>query len=67
MKLQKMYPQALNQMQNLAKSNTSPIELFQQLMKDKTPEQMSSFYNFAKRYGVNDEMLSQLQNGINGK
>ena len=63
MKLQQMYPQIVGQMQNLAKSNTNPTELYQQIMKDKTPQQIENFYKFAKSYGVNDDLLSKLQNG----
>lgn len=48
-------------------SKVDPNELFTQIMKDKTPKEMESFYKFAKSYGVNDEVLSKLQNGMNVK
>ena len=67
MKIQQMYPQMVNQLQNLAKSNTNPNELFNQIMKDKTPEQLTGFYKFAKSYGVSDDVLNKLQNGMNVK
>lgn len=48
-------------------SKVDPNELFTQIMKDKTPKEMEGFYKFAKSYGVNDEVLSKLQNGMNVK
>lgn len=60
-------PQLVSQIQNLMNSKVDPNELFTQIMKDKTPKEMEGFYKFAKSYGVNDEVLSKLQNGMNVK
>jgi hypothetical protein len=55
-----------NQVQELMKNNGNPMSLYQQMIKDKSPEQMSQFYQFARQWGINDEIIQQLQNnGIN--
>lgn len=42
------------------------MSLYQQMIKDKSPEQMEQFYQFARQWGINDEIIQQLQNnGIN--
>lgn len=55
-----------NQVQELMKNNGNPMSLYQQMIKDKSPEQMEQFYQFARQWGINDEIIQQLQNnGIN--
>lgn len=55
-----------NQVQGLINNKSNPMDLYRQITKDKTPEQMEQFYNFARRWGVSDETINQLQNnGIN--
>lgn len=55
-----------NQIQELIKNNGNPMSLYQQMIKDKSPEQMEQFYQFARQWGINDEIIQQLQNnGIN--
>lgn len=58
-------PQLANQVQNLINNRSDPMQFYHQLMKDKTPEQMENFYKFIKQYGVSEETLNQLQNGVN--
>ena len=55
-----------NQVQGLINNKSNPMDFYRQITKDKTPEQMEQFYNFARRWGVSDETINQLQNnGIN--
>ncbi len=59
-------PQMANQVQGLINSNSNPMSFYKQITKDKTPEQMEQFYNFARQWGVSDETINQLQkDGIN--
>lgn len=51
------------QMVNQARQNQSnPMEMFKQITKDYTPEQMSSFYNQAEKMGVPPELIEQVKN-----
>jgi hypothetical protein len=49
-------------MVNQARQNQSnPMEMFKQITKDYTPEQMSSFYNQAEKMGVPSELIEQVK------
>lgn len=56
-------PQMANQIQELINSNGNPMSLYQQMIKGKSPEQMAQFYQFAKQWGIPDEVINQAQNG----
>lgn len=59
-------PQMANQIQGLINSNGNPIDIYHQIMKDKSPEQVEKFYQYAKQCGIPDNLLNQVQNnGIN--
>jgi hypothetical protein len=48
----------------LRKNNGNPTAIFNQMISNYTPEQMQKFMSFAKNFGVPDDVLSQVQNGI---
>lgn len=50
------------QMVNQARQNqNNPMEMFKQITKDYTPEQMNSFYNQAEKMGVPLEVIEQVK------
>lgn len=58
-------PQALQQFQNLQKSQSNPQEFLNQITSGYTPEQMQKFRQFVNGFGVTDDQLKQF--GINVK
>lgn len=61
-------PQAFQIVNQARNNNSNPLDLFKQITKDYTPEQMDNLFNRAKQMGVPEEALNQLQNsGINTK
>ena len=55
------------QVENLRKSNGNPMEMFRQVTSGFSPEQMNKFYANAKQFGIPDDVINQVQNGINTK
>jgi len=55
------------QFQNLQKNKSNPMELFKQVTSKYTPEQMQQLMNTAKQYGVPDDVIKQVNEGINAK
>lgn len=49
------------------KNNNNPMDLFKQVTKNYSPEQMNSLFQKAKRFGINDDVIKQVQNEINAK
>lgn len=50
------------QMVSQARQNqNNPMEMFKQITKDYTPEQMNSFYNQAEKMGVPPELIEQVK------
>ena len=50
------------QMVSQARQNqNNPMEMFKQITKDYTPEQMNSFYNQAEKMGVPLELIEQVK------
>ena len=58
-------PQALKQLEEIRKSNGNPNELLNKITSNYTPEQQKQFAQFANRFGITNEQLSQY--GINFK
>lgn len=58
-------PQALNQIEELRKSNGNPQELLNQITGNYTPEQKQQFMKFANGFGFTEEQLKEF--GINSK
>jgi len=57
-------PQMFKKYEMLRQSNGNPTAIFNQMINSYTPEQMQKFMTFAKNFGIPDEVLSQVQNGI---
>jgi len=58
-------PQKANQIQGLINSNGNPMAIYNEIVKDKSPEQMEYFYNYARNCGIPDEVIKQVQNNGN--
>lgn len=56
-------PQMYNEIEQLRQNNGNPMELLKQITSKYTPEQMEQLYTNAKRFGVPDEVINQVQNG----
>lgn len=61
------YPQAFQMVEQMRRNNGNPMELFKQVTGNFTPEQMNGFFTQAKNIGFPQELLQQVQNGINTK
>lgn len=66
MQLKSRNPQMYQVIEKAQQSNGNPIELFKQITKDYSPEQMGKLMSTAKQYGIPDNVLNQIQ-GINSK
>lgn len=60
-------PQGYQMINNLMNSGGNPMVLLKQILGNKTPEQLNSFFSQAKSMGYSDDFLVQIQNGINSK
>ena len=58
-------PQAFQRFEMMKQNSNNPVEIFNQLTGNYSKEQMQSFMSFAKNFGIPDEVLNQVQNGIN--
>ena len=58
-------PQLFQQVEGLVKNNGNPMELFKQITGNYSPEQMEQLYSQAKQFGISDDVINQVQNGIN--
>ena len=52
---------------NYLNSGGNPMMFLKQLLGNKTPEQLNAFFTQAKNLGYPDDLLVQIQNGINTK
>ena len=57
-------PQMFEKYEMLRRSNGNPTAIFNQMISAYTPEQMQKFMSFAKNFGIPDDVLNQVQNGI---
>lgn len=55
-------PQMYQIVSQARQNKNNPMEMFKNITKDYTPEQMSSFYNQAERMGVPPELIEQVKN-----
>lgn len=55
-------PQMYKEIEQLRQNNGNPMELLKQITNKYTPEQMEQLYTNAKRFGVPDEVINQVQN-----
>ena len=54
-------PQMYQMVSQARQKQNNPMEMFKQITKDYTPEQMSSFYNQAEKMGVPLELIEQVK------
>ena len=59
------FPGVFDNFEQLRRGNVDPMGVLGQLTSKFSPEQMQGFMRTAKSFGVPDEVLNQLQNGIN--
>lgn len=67
MNLKAQNPQKAKWVQDLMQNNGNPRQIYKDIMKDKTPQQLDQFQQFAKQWGVSDDMFTQLKDGMNTK
>ena len=60
-------PQVANQMQEMINSKQDPMELFKKLTNNFDENKKEQFFNQARMFGFNEELLNQVKNGINSK
>lgn len=58
-------PQVLQNFEAMKQNNSNPMEILNQITGGFSKEQMQGFMTFAKNFGIPNDMLSQIQNGIN--
>lgn len=61
------FPGVFNTLESLKSGNTDPMGVLGQITSKFSPEQMQGFMQVAKRFGAPDNLLNQIQNGINPK
>lgn len=59
------FPGVFDNFEKLKSGNADPMGVLGQLTSKFSPQQMQGFMQTAKRFGAPDELLNQLQNGIN--
>ena len=59
------FPGVFDSFEQLRSGNVDPMGVLGQLTSKFSPQQMQGFMQTAKSFGVPDEVLNQLQNGIN--
>lgn len=60
-------PKAFQFLEQAQKNQSNPVELFKQITKDYKPEQMEAIFSQARQFGINDDVIKQVQNEINSK
>ena len=55
-------PQMYQMVSQARQNQNNPMEMFKQITKDYTPEQMNNFYNQAEKMGVPLELIEQVKN-----
>lgn len=54
-------PQMYQMVSQARQNQNNPMEMFKQITKDYTPEQMNSFYSQAEKMGVPLELIEQVK------
>lgn len=49
------------------KNKNNPMDLLKQVTKNYNPEQINGLFEKAKQFGINDDVIKQIQNEINAK
>lgn len=58
-------PQAFQQIEQLRQSNGNPMELLKQVTNNYDDKTKNAFFQQAKQMGFSDDLLNQIQSGIN--
>lgn len=58
-------PQMYQQIEQLKQNNGNPMNLLKQITNNYDDKTRNAFFQQAKQYGFNDELLQYVQNGIN--
>ena len=56
--------QLFQQIEQLKRNGGNPIEVFKQVTRGYTPEQMDNFFNRVKNMGFSDDLINQLKDGV---
>lgn len=57
-------PQGYELVNNMMQNGGNPMGLLQQMLGNKSSEQLNNFFGQAKSLGFSDDLLRQVQNGI---
>ena len=60
-------PQAFQKIEQLRNSNGNPMDLFKQVTNGYSTQQMEQLFTNARNFGVPDEIIRQVQNGIDAE
>ena len=65
MQLKAKNPQAFQMVNQAMQNKNNPMELFKQVTSNFDDKTRNEFFNQAKQMGFSDDLLNQVQNGIN--
>lgn len=60
-------PQMFQMFEQAKQNQSNPMGLIQQITSNFTPQQSEQFFQQARQMGFSEEILNQVQNGINTK
>ena len=60
-KLQKQNPQMYQMLQQARRNGTNAQDLFKQITKGYTPQQLEEFFSQARQYGFSEDVINQLR------
>ena len=60
-------PQMFQFLEQARKNNNDPINLLKDITKNYTPEQYNGLFDKAKQFGISDEKIKEIKDGINIK
>lgn len=61
LKLQKQNPQMYQMVQQAMQNGVNPTDLFKQVTKGYSKEQLDSLFTQAKQYGIQDDTINQVR------
>ena len=60
-------PEGYQMVSSMMQNGGNPMTILQQILGNKSSEQLNSFFGQAKNIGFSDDLLRQVQNGIKSK
>ena len=60
-------PEGYQMVSSMMQNGGNPMAILQQILGNKSSEQLNSFFGQAKNIGFSDDLLRQVQNGIKSK